>query len=164
MPFPGFECQRCGDCCRSVAAAAPTLTEGELKDFEKRKVGVGLKKLRKDRRLERFDLGEFTTYEALDKQTVLDIAGVNIALEREGDHCAFFVLDDDDLPACGLQLDYGIKPATCRDFPQDPVHGIQFSNCGGCRLTLGNERADEIRRELEIVSPQGLAGATTLEE
>ena len=147
MPFPEFECQRCGECCRRLSRTTLSFTEEELREFEKDGVGSNLKEFRADSRVSCFGLGETNVYEVLDKQTALEVAGVDVALEAEGGHCAFFRLDENEVPACGMQLDYGVKPQTCRDFPLEAEHGVKFSDCEGCRLVLGEERSEELLRE-----------------
>ena len=146
MPFEGFQCQRCGECCRKLGATTLCLSKEQLRHFEARGVGSNLDALRTDSRLDRYGDGVDSFYEVLDKQTALDVAGVEVTLETEGSHCAFFTLDENGVAACGMELDYGIKPETCRDFPLDPEHGVKFSNCAGCRTVLGSMRSDELRR------------------
>ncbi len=145
MPFLGFECHRCGECCRKLGPTKLSFAEEDLREFERIGVGSNLGSFREDNRIDRHGSGADSVYEVLLKQEVLWDAGGEITLETEGEHCAFFTIDEHDVPACGMEIDYGIKPKTCGDFPLDAEHGVKFSNCAGCRLVLGAERSDEIR-------------------
>lgn len=138
MPFDGFECSRCGDCCRRVGHSLVALTEDELRAFETSGRGRNFAAFRSDDRV--FFFEPLKTYQVLGKQTAVE-------------HCAFLTVDAENRPACGMELEYEFKPAVCRDFPRNPEHGVQFSNCPGCRSVLGDERSDEIRRDA-----LGLAG------
>ena len=147
MPFLGFECQRCGECCRKLGPTTLSFSEEDLREFERIGVGSNLGSFRVDNRIGRHGSGADSVYEVLLKKEMLWDAGAEITLETEGEHCAFLTLDDNEVPACGMQLDYGIKPNTCVEFPLDPKHGVTFSNCTGCRLVLGEERSDELLRK-----------------
>ncbi len=147
MPFLGFECQRCGECCRRLGPTKLSFTEKDLREFERIGVGSNLGLFREDSRIDRHETGAGSVYKVLLKQDVLWDVGAETTPEAEGEHCAFLTLDDHEVPACGMQLEYGIKPNTCGEFPLDPKHGVTFSNCIGCRLVLGEERSDELRRK-----------------
>ena len=104
MPFEGFQCQRCGECCRKLGSTLLSFTDGQLSAFEYAGVGSDLDLFRDDSRVERFDLAGTTTYEILSKQTALESVGSGVHLETEGEHCAFFTLDGDNQPACDMEL------------------------------------------------------------
>ncbi len=145
MPFSGFRCQRCGECCRKLGSTVLSFTEYELRGLERDGIGSDLEAFRADARVD-FN-PDINVYEVLDKQTSLGLAGIEVTLEFEGEHCAFFTLDENGTPACGMELDYGIKPETCREFPTSPEKGVVFSDCPACRAVLGDERSDELRQE-----------------
>lgn len=84
-----------------------------------------------------------------DLLTKADVYGAE-NVRGEEDHCAFFTTDEDALPACGMQLEYGTKPEVCRDYPDSPEKGVYYSNCEGCRLVLPPTVIRKIRRNKKL--------------
>jgi len=119
MPRTGFNCRRCGHCCRSLVDAY----RGCVSDAD----------LERWRRQQRDDLLLRVQTLDLGPGNRLHLAWFDPASGEEVESCPWLLAAPDSAQVlCGIN---SVKPDHCRDFPQDRGHAAA-TGCPGYRPLL----------------------------